>query len=233
MTLTIHESYYKALQRLEPADQLAALQAMMAYAFDGVDEEPEGLGAIVYDMAKPIIDSSRAKQAAGSTGGQVSRKPSRPESTEQSTVINTPISTAISSEISSPISSEISTGISDRKGKERKGKDRTGDKGEHEGERELLEQLPPLVRQKAEEWLQYKRERRENYQPSGLKALVGQIRNKTEELGEQVTIATIQASMASGYKGIIWDRASPPAPATAFHAFEQRQGPSVLAEVAQ
>lgn len=78
-------------------------------------------------------------------------------------------------------------------------------------------EIPPAVDQKAtgfsgelqaafEQWLSYKRERRESYKPTGLRSLVTQIQNAAREYGDSAVIGLIEQSMSSGYKGIIFDR---------------------------
>lgn len=55
-------------------------------------------------------------------------------------------------------------------------------------------------------WLDYKLERNENYQEKGFKSLLTQIKNKVDKFGEEKVIEVITASMASNYKGIIFDK---------------------------
>ena len=62
--------------------------------------------------------------------------------------------------------------------------------------------LIPVV----ESWLAYKTERREKYKPTGLKALVSEIKNNADAYGEDAVIAVINASMSAMYKGIVFDR---------------------------
>ncbi len=63
-----------------------------------------------------------------------------------------------------------------------------------------------IAKSKIEEWLTYKKERRENYKPTGLKSLLTQIENNISTYGEQRVIDLISECMAAGYKGIIWDK---------------------------
>lgn len=63
---------------------------------------------------------------------------------------------------------------------------------------------------KIEEWLQYKKERKETYQPTGLKSLLTQIENNISAHGEQRVINLITECMGQGYKGIIWDKLKKP-----------------------
>lgn len=63
---------------------------------------------------------------------------------------------------------------------------------------------------KIKEWLTYKKERKESYQPTGLKSLLTQIENNISTYGEQKVIDLISECMAAGYKGIIWDKLKKP-----------------------
>lgn len=63
---------------------------------------------------------------------------------------------------------------------------------------------------KIEEWLTYKKERKENYKPTGLNSLLTQIENNISTYGEQKVIDLISECMAAGYKGIIWDKLKKP-----------------------
>lgn len=56
------------------------------------------------------------------------------------------------------------------------------------------------------DWLSYKRERRESYKPTGHKLLLSQIANKAKEYGEAAVAEVIRTSISCGYKGIVFDR---------------------------
>lgn len=64
----------------------------------------------------------------------------------------------------------------------------------------------PALRAAVEDWLAYKRERREAYKPTGLKALLAQISSAASAHGDAAVIGVIRQSMSSGYKGITFDR---------------------------
>ena len=66
----------------------------------------------------------------------------------------------------------------------------------------LPEFSSPAMQNAFEIWLEYKRERREAYKPTGLKAFVSHLRNMIEQNGEQAVIDAINYSMAQGYQGI-------------------------------
>lgn len=62
-----------------------------------------------------------------------------------------------------------------------------------------------------EKWLQYKTERREVYQPTGLQSLISEIQNNVNRYGERAVIGLIENCMASNWRGIIFDKLKPPA----------------------
>lgn len=57
-----------------------------------------------------------------------------------------------------------------------------------------------------ENWLKYKAERRDAYQPTGLQSLITQIKNNVARHGEQAVIGLVQECMAANYKGIIFEK---------------------------
>lgn len=63
-----------------------------------------------------------------------------------------------------------------------------------------------LLREKIEEWIKYKTERKEYYKETGFKSLLTRIKNYTEKYGEEKVIDLINECMASNYKGIIFEK---------------------------
>lgn len=56
-----------------------------------------------------------------------------------------------------------------------------------------------------EEWVNYKFERKEGYKETGFTKLLSQIKNSIEKYSEERMIEVINSSMASNYKGIVFD----------------------------
>lgn len=83
---------------------------------------------------------------------------------------------------------------------------------EKEKENNKDEEEPPkspfdgALNEAFQDWIAYKRERREAYKPTGLKSLIAQIRNCAEKYGDQAVVKVIRDSMSAGYKGIVFDR---------------------------
>lgn len=81
------------------------------------------------------------------------------------------------------------------------------------------------AKEKLEEWLEYKRERKEPYVQKGLQTLITMTENKEKKFGTQIVSDTITESMSSGYKGIAWKAIRPgkPAKGNQFTEFEQNE----------
>ena len=56
------------------------------------------------------------------------------------------------------------------------------------------------------DWFTYKKQRKEKYQPVGMKSLLTMIQNNVSKYGEDAVVEVIRESMGSGYKGILWDK---------------------------
>lgn len=77
------------------------------------------------------------------------------------------------------------------------------------------------------DWLEYKKEKKQDYKPTGFVNLLKQIGEKTREYGEAAVVECIKESMANNWQGIIWEKlnvhVSPKyAHKNSFHNFDQR-----------
>ena len=79
-------------------------------------------------------------------------------------------------------------------------------KPEKPNEPDLTERFDEPVRSAVQDWLNYKRERREAYKTTGLKSLLTEIENRAKQHGGQAVAEVIRLSMANNWRGIIWDR---------------------------
>lgn len=61
-----------------------------------------------------------------------------------------------------------------------------------------------------DDWLKYKREKRQEYKPTGLTALVSQVRSNAAKYGEAAVAALIRQCMAANWQGIIFDKLDRP-----------------------
>lgn len=66
--------------------------------------------------------------------------------------------------------------------------------------------MTEALKAKMLEWITYKTERKEGYKETGLKSLLRQVENKAMEYGEPAIMDLIDLCMASGWKGIIFEK---------------------------
>ena len=64
--------------------------------------------------------------------------------------------------------------------------------------------FPSTLQKKVNDWLMYKKEKRQPYKPKGLQSLLSQIKNNCSMYGEQAVVDIIDISMANNYEGILW-----------------------------
>lgn len=72
--------------------------------------------------------------------------------------------------------------------------------------RPLPEQIGPDLQSAFADWLTYKAERKEGYTPTGRKSLETQTLNNVKQYGEAAVADLIRECMASGWKGIIFEK---------------------------
>ena len=64
------------------------------------------------------------------------------------------------------------------------------------------------MREAFDDWLAYKKEKRQPYKPRGLKSLITQTKGYVDKYGDGAVIGVIRDSMASNYQGIMFERLS-------------------------
>lgn len=92
-------------------------------------------------------------------------------------------------------------------------KDKKGGVGEKEGQKQpvsdeinsAISELPSNVQEQMKGWLDYKTERKEIYAPRGLKSLLTVVKKNVDRYGERAVCDVIEKSMASNYRGIVFD----------------------------
>lgn len=68
--------------------------------------------------------------------------------------------------------------------------------------------IPEPIKAEVRKWLEYKKERRETYKPTGLLSFLSTVEKKCAMYGEEDIIDLIEESMSNGWRGIIWDHLS-------------------------
>lgn len=85
-------------------------------------------------------------------------------------------------------------------------------KGKRETQEQIFDRLivdqniGPVMEEKIREWLRYKAEKRDGYKEQGMKSLLSKIMKAVYEHGETAVMDAIDTSMASGWRGLFFDR---------------------------
>lgn len=213
---TFYASYYDAVKKLSKKDQLALLMAICAYAIDGVDANLSGGAASAFILIKPTLDASRRKAEIGKRGGNSKQSESKPKANDKQTAKFDKQNEANCKQSGSEkekekeIEKEKEYKIEGEKEKESSISPPPcvpPSRGEPDKrEEDVLSGLSGPLREKLQVWLDYKRERRESYKPTGLSALVSKTAREAAEHGEQDVMELIDQAMSCGYKGIPFDR---------------------------
>ena len=84
-----HPTFADALRLLDDADRLAAYDALVAYAIDGVDP-PAGTAGAIVALMKPLLDANAAKYDAAVENGKKGGRPRKenPDETSEKPVEN-------------------------------------------------------------------------------------------------------------------------------------------------
>ena len=182
---TFYASFFQSISRIKKkADRCDAYDAICGYALTGELPNMDSIAesaAIVFDLSKPNLDASRRKAESGKAGGKRKQTGSKPEANrkQEETVREKEKEKELEKEkesYSPPTPSPGETGF----GKE--------------------------LQSALDEWLAYKRERREPYRQTGLQSLVSEIRNNAARYGETAVAELIRYCMACNWRGIIFDR---------------------------
>lgn len=203
---TFYASFWEAISRIkDPVVRAEAYDVICNYAINGEQpnlDELSDAAAIAFAMAKPNLDASKRKAEAGKRGGEASNA----EANRSNAEANASDGEANAKQIEASCKQTGSEREQDESKKE--------NEGENEIENECSPPTPslpdcgfsPALRTAVEEWLTYKRERREAYKPMGLKSLLTQISNAASEYGDAAVENIIRQSMSSNYQGIVFDR---------------------------
>ena len=65
-----YRNFFECIEKLPTKEQLSAYRAISNYALNGIETDLKGTAQIIYDMAKPNIDSNNKKYKNGCKGGR-------------------------------------------------------------------------------------------------------------------------------------------------------------------
>lgn len=215
---TFYESFRASAKLIKkPAVRAIAYDIICDYALYGIEPDIDALPsevAIAFINAKPNLDASRRKAENGKRGGDRSKaeaKGKQTEATDKQTEakgkqgkVRSEKENEKEGEIEKE--NECSPPTPSSESAEAKAKQSKPDSGFEALAAQLLAGCGEELITTVEDWLKYKREKRQSYGATGMKTLLGKIRRFADSYGEQAVIGVIRDSMSNSYQGIVWDR---------------------------
>lgn len=179
-SFSIYDNYYKLFKWLPKDEKLKVSLAVFEYVFE--DKEPTQLneqGLDVWDNLKRLLDKGKKQSLIAL------KRWSKKDAEEDASMDATNNAKSNAKEYAKKDPNNISYLIINN----------------------LFIKDRGLLRGKIEEWVSYKKERKDKeYTEIGFKRLLSQIENNVNKYGEETVIELIDDCMASNYKGIVFDK---------------------------
>ena len=222
-SFVFYRGFREAINALPQEYQLKTLQYLMDYAFDGIEPEENGVEKALFLSFKPQIDAAQKRYEAvvvnGQKGGRPKKEKQEKSKENQKAESENQEESKNNQDLKNENLKKPNTNLNDNinindndntpKGEVQKGENipptPLGDS--------LQKQLKTIrdsfvfteaLHNKVNDWLDYKKEKRQPYKPKGLQSLLSQIQNQCAQHGEQAVIYVIDTSMANNYEGILW-----------------------------
>lgn len=194
-----YHSYLKSIEPLNDSERGRLFTALLEYSSTGIAPELRGNERFVFPTMKEQIDRDREKYEA--------------RCAQNSKNIGIRWNTNVYDRI------RTNTNVSKDKDKD-KDKDRPLRGNSAQGAKKKSPPVPwdecdelakakgfsPQLEKSVLEWLKYKRERGDSYNPTGLASLLTQIKNAENAYGATAVAEVIAYSMGNMYMGIVFDR---------------------------
>ena len=200
-----YHSYLEVMEQLNDAEKGRLFTACLQYSKTGEVPQLSGNERFVFPTFKAQIDRDNAKYQEKCRKQSENIK-KRWNTREYQSI---PTDTTVYHRIP-PYTNDTKTKEKEKEKEKEKTKENTPpvppSRGEPEKQEDGLSCLREPLRGKLQVWLDYKRERRESYKPTGLSALVSKVSVSAEKYGNQAVMDLIDQAMSCGYKGIPFDR---------------------------
>lgn len=201
-----YHSYLEVMEQLNDAEKGRLFTACLTYSKTGEVPQLSGNERFVFPTFKAQIDRDNAKYQEKCRKQSENIKKRWNTSEYQSIPTDTTVYHRIP-----PYTNDTKTKEKEKTNTKTKTKENTPpvppSRGEPDKrEEDALSGLSGPLREKLQVWLDYKRERRESYKPTGLSALVSKVSVSAEKYGNQAVMDLIDQAMSCGYKGIPFDR---------------------------
>lgn len=205
-SFVFYKSFADALLDMDPEECKACIASLCRYAFDGEEEAETPMAKVFLTLMKPQIDANIQRREAGRSGGTAKASKSVAKSSDatksaKQILANPSDATEDAKQSLANVNVNVNANANV---KENPPTPFTVE----EATSDALQTLGVVreVADKLSEWITSRREQGSPITETGLKSLVSIAKAKTAEHGAGKVVQLITESMASGYKGITWDR---------------------------
>ena len=204
-SFVFYRSFAEAIVKLDPDECKACLIALCSYALDGEENAGTPTAEMFLTLVKPQIDANEQRREAGRRGGKATQKQTEANAKQTKASVkqneaNTKQTKANAKQSEANANANVNVNANV--------KNPPTPFTVEEATSDALQTLGVVreVADKLSEWITSRREQGSPITETGLKSLVSIAKAKTKEHGVEKVAQLITECMASGYKGITWDR---------------------------
>lgn len=198
-----YHSYLESMEALNDAECGRLFRACLTYSRTGAEPELRGNERFVWPGIRAQMDRDREKyQAISDRRAETGRKGGDAKAGKSKQNKQTQANAGKSSNCYVCQNGEAN--------RSKSAKEKEKEKEKEKAKENSVPPIPPLgggdaLQAAAAQWLAYKRERHEDYKPTGLSALFSRLRRAAETYGGQAVADIIEESISNGWKGIIFE----------------------------
>lgn len=203
-SFVFYKSFADALLDMDPEECKACIASLCRYAFEGEEEAETPMAKVFLTLVKPQIDANIQRREAGRSGGTAKASKAVAKSSDatksaKQIVANPNDATEDVKQSLANVNVNVNANVKENPPTPFTVGEATSD---------ALQTLGVVreVADKLSEWITSRREQGSPITETNLKSLVSIAKAKTAEHGAGKVAQLIAESMASGYKGITWDR---------------------------
>lgn len=205
-SFVFYKSFADALLDMDPEECKACIASLCRYAFEGEEEAETPMAKVFLTLVKPQIDANIQRREAGRSGGTAKASKAVAKSSDatksaKQIVANPSDATEDAKQSLANVNVNVNANANVKENP-------PTPFAVEEATSDALQTLGVVreVADKLSEWITSRREQGSPITETGLKSLVSIAKAKTAEHGAGKVVQLITESMASGYKGITWDR---------------------------
>lgn len=235
-SFVFYKSFADAIENLPAEQYKAIVVALTTYALNGEEPDlSDPYVKALFTLMKPQVDANNRKREAGRKGGEQNQanpklneaNPKQNEAKGKQNEANPKQNQANpkQNEANVNVNANVNANDNENANVNANANENVNANVSPSGEKEKTDSIESVQKKRftiedaliglgfsteletaLKEWCSYKSERHETYKDLGLKSLVTQVSNNAKQYGDLAVIRAIRDSMASGYKGIMFDR---------------------------